>query len=70
MQQLPSLSDGGGVGWFLDRIDVTGPEGRHWTFPCSAWLGRSNHPAGLDGGWVCEVCVKGEGGEGAVQTSW
>ncbi|KAL4854234.1 putative protein phosphatase 2C 55 [Chlorella vulgaris] len=49
VQQLPSLSDGGGVGWFLDRIDVTGPEGRHWTFPCSAWLGRSNHPAGLDG---------------------
>ncbi|EFN56908.1 hypothetical protein CHLNCDRAFT_144585 [Chlorella variabilis] len=49
VQQLPSASDGAGVGWFLDRIEVSGPEGQHWSFPCSAWLGRSNHPAGLDG---------------------
>jgi hypothetical protein len=49
VQQLPSSSDGSGVGWFLDRIEVAGPEGQHWQFPCSAWLGRSNHPSGLDG---------------------
>lgn len=49
VQQLPSSSDGAGVGWFLDRIEVAGPEGQHWLFPCSAWLGKANHPAGLDG---------------------
>lgn len=49
VQQLPSASDGTGVGWFLDRIEVAGPEGEHWSFPCSAWLGKSNAPAGLDG---------------------
>lgn len=51
VQQLPSASDGGGVGWFLDRVEVAGPEGQHWSFPCSAWLGKSNSPAGLDGAW-------------------
>ncbi|KAL4419639.1 hypothetical protein ABPG77_008580 [Micractinium sp. CCAP 211/92] len=49
VQQLPSSSDGAGVGWFLDRIEVAGPEGQQWLFPCSAWLGKANHPAGLDG---------------------
>ncbi|PSC69732.1 putative phosphatase 2C 55 isoform A [Micractinium conductrix] len=49
VQQLPSASDGGGVGWYLDRIEVAGPEGEHWDFPCSAWLGKSNSPSGLDG---------------------
>ena len=52
VQQLPSASDGGGVGWYLDRIEVAGPEGEHWDFPCSAWLGKSNSPSGLDGAWA------------------
>lgn len=27
------------TGWYLDRIEVRGPEGEHWAFPCGAWLG-------------------------------
>lgn len=51
VQQLPSANDGQGLaaGWFLDRVEVAGPEGEHWSFPCSAWLGKSSHPSGLDG---------------------
>ena len=30
-----------GNDWYLDRIEVTGPEGVCWAFPCDAWLGRS-----------------------------
>lgn len=29
------------TGWYLDRIEVRGPEGEHWVFPCGAWLGTS-----------------------------
>ena len=28
-------------GWYLDRIEVRGPDGEHWTLPCGSWLGRS-----------------------------
>lgn len=59
VQQLPSSSDGTGVGWYLDRIEVAGPEGQQWLFPCSAWLGKANHPAGLDGApaWHARPCM-------------
>lgn len=26
--------------WYLDRIEVKGPDGEQWTFPCGEWLGR------------------------------
>jgi protein phosphatase PTC7 len=29
------------TGWYLDRIEVRGPEGEHWVFPCGAWLGTA-----------------------------
>lgn len=29
-----------GSDWYLDRIEVTGPEGVCWRFPCDAWFGR------------------------------
>jgi protein phosphatase PTC7 len=29
------------TGWFLDRVEVAGPGGARWTFPCGAWLGRA-----------------------------
>ena len=29
-----------GNDWYLDRIEVTGPGGVRWQFPCDAWLGR------------------------------
>ena len=65
VQQLPPVSapDGGGGGgggtggWYLDRVDVAGPGGKNWSFPCAAWLGKNNHPSGLDGGWVGSVMV-------------
>lgn len=31
-----------GLGWYLDRVEVTGPEGARWSFPCNAWLGKSD----------------------------
>ncbi len=30
-----------GSDWYLDRIEVTGPEGVCWRFPCDAWFGRT-----------------------------
>lgn len=29
------------AGWYLDRVEVTTPEGTRYVFPCGAWLGRS-----------------------------
>ena len=37
----PSVSDLGS-GWYLDRIEVMGPEGAVWSFPCHNWLGKSD----------------------------
>ena len=31
-----------GSGWYLDRIEVMGPEGAVWCFPCHNWLGKSD----------------------------
>lgn len=56
VQQVPHASDGSGVGWFLDRVEVSGPEGEHWSFPCSAWLGKEASHTGLDWG-ECPPCA-------------
>lgn len=40
-QVEPSVSDLGS-GWYLDRIEVMGPEGAVWRFPCHNWLGKSD----------------------------
>lgn len=53
VQQVPHASDGSGVGWFLDRVEVSGPEGEHWSFPCSAWLGKEASHTGLNWGESC-----------------
>lgn len=31
-----------GDGWYLDHIEVDGPHGAHYTFPCHAWFGQSD----------------------------
>ncbi|GAB4818699.1 hypothetical protein N2152v2_005745 [Parachlorella kessleri] len=41
VRQLPSPS-AQGTGWYLDRIEVAGPGGEQWTFPCASWLGKSD----------------------------
>ncbi|KAK9827711.1 hypothetical protein WJX81_003442 [Elliptochloris bilobata] len=42
VQQVePSMSDLGS-GWYLDRIEVMGPEGALRRFPCHNWLGKSD----------------------------
>ena len=30
-----------GNDWYLDRVEVTGPEGVCWVFPCDDWFGRT-----------------------------
>ena len=30
-----------GNDWYLDRVEVTGPEGVCWAFPCDDWFGRT-----------------------------
>lgn len=51
VRQLPSPSTAGG-GWYLDRIEVTGPGGEHWNFPCASWLGKSDAGGeGREGEW-------------------
>eukprot|EP00889_Picochlorum_renovo_P001840 jgi/Picre1/28870/NNA_004266.t1 len=42
IQQLPSSCDNDeddSKGWYLDRIEVHGPDGERYTFPCSSWFG-------------------------------
>lgn len=54
IQQIPNDpsmesddSDGAkSKGWYLDRIEVLGPEGEKYTFPCSSWIGL--HDSGLE----------------------
>lgn len=33
------------TGWYLDRIEVKGLDGDHWTFPCGTWVGRPTAPS-------------------------
>ena len=40
-QCQPSVTDTGS-GWFLDKIDVTAPDGQHVTFPCHSWIGKND----------------------------
>ncbi len=40
-QVEPSVSEVGS-GWYLDRIEVMGPEGTQSSFPCHNWLGKSD----------------------------
>ena len=30
-----------GNDWYLERVEVTGPEGVCWVFPCEDWFGRT-----------------------------
>jgi protein phosphatase PTC7 len=49
------------TGWYLDRIEVKGMDGEHWTFPCGTWVGR---PAGsTTGGGVQSNSESSDGGE-------
>ncbi len=41
MQVEPSESDLGS-GWYLDRVEVIGPDGGVLRFPCHNWLGKSD----------------------------
>ena len=49
------------TGWYLDRIEVRGPEGEQWVFPCGTWLGRGS--GGGEGG----VTTGGAEEEGAEE---
>jgi hypothetical protein len=40
VQQLAASSSDVGLGWYLDRIEVTGPDNDVRTFPCGAWFGK------------------------------
>lgn len=31
-----------GSGWFLQQVEVRGPDGQLWLFPCHSWLGESD----------------------------
>lgn len=37
----PSVTDTGS-GWFLDKIEVTGPNGQTVMFPCYSWIGKND----------------------------
>ena len=37
----PSVTDTGS-GWFLDKIEVTGPDGQAVIFPCHSWIGKND----------------------------
>ena len=37
----PSVTDTGS-GWFLDKIEVTGPDGQAVSFPCHSWIGKND----------------------------
>lgn len=41
VQQLTPSSTETGMGWYLEKVEVIGPNGVRWTFPCGAWLGKS-----------------------------
>ena len=66
VRQLASPS-AAGAGWYLDRIEVTGPDGLHWTFPCSSWLGRSDTDPADPAGEQAQRGAAGAGRGGAGQ---
>ena len=37
----PSVTETG-FGWFLDKIEVTGPNGQTIVFPCHSWIGKND----------------------------
>lgn len=37
----PSVTETG-FGWFLDKLEVTGPNGQTVTFPCHSWIGKND----------------------------
>ena len=37
----PSVTETG-FGWFLDKIEVTGPNGQTVMFPCHSWIGKND----------------------------
>lgn len=37
----PSVTETG-FGWFLDKLEVTGPNGQTITFPCHSWIGKND----------------------------
>lgn len=37
----PSVTETG-FGWFLDKIEVTGPNGQAIVFPCHSWIGKND----------------------------
>ena len=42
VEQLePSVTDTGS-GWYLDKIEVTAPDGQLTVFPCHSWLGKND----------------------------
>ena len=68
-----------GSGWYLDRIEVMGPEGAVWRFPCHNWLGKSDagdHRGARPRGTLCfeglgyptasPRCGDGPGGRGVA----
>ena len=40
-QCQPSVTETG-FGWFLDKLEVTGPNGQTVTFPCHSWIGKND----------------------------
>lgn len=40
-QCAPSVTETG-YGWFLDKIEVTGPSGQTIVFPCHSWIGKND----------------------------
>jgi PLAT/LH2 domain len=69
IQQVEESITVTGVGWYLDRIEIAGPDGETWSFPCGAWFGKSD--AGDFVGeftlWVLLVCSKDVGTMDACQ---
>ena len=55
-----------GDGWYLDHIEVRGPRGEHYTFPCHSWFGHSD--CGDYDGAVAVCLLRGGGGLWAVET--
>lgn len=41
VQQVSQTQTELGNDWYLERVEVTGPEGVCWVFPCEDWFGRT-----------------------------
>jgi len=42
VQRAPGSTSGTGEGWFLDRVEVSGPHREALVLPCRAWFGSSD----------------------------